>query len=211
MKNLRIQGSSDILGLNDKEVQERVEKGQVNILPKTPSRTISQIIKANVFTLFNGLNLILAVIVCIAGSPKNALFSMVILTNTIIGIFQEVRSKITLEKLSVLNSMGAIVMRNGYKVKVNIEEIVKSLKDIETEIQVEAERGFLDGINGSCHIPIGAYCNVDGENIVLTGLYGDEYGKKLITRTIEGKAYQARELGLELAGLILKEYEVYEG
>ena len=53
MKNLRIQGSSDILGLNDKEVQERVEKGQVNILPKTPSRTISQIIKANVFTLFN--------------------------------------------------------------------------------------------------------------------------------------------------------------
>ena len=92
-----------------------------------------------------------------------------------------------------------------------IEEIIKSLKDIETEIQVAAERGFLDGINGSCHIPIGAYCNVDGENIVLTGLYGDEYGKKLITRTIEGKAYQARELGLELAGLILKEYEVYEG
>ena len=49
------------------------------------------------------------------------------------------------------------------------------------------------------------------ENIVLTGLYGDEYGKKLITRTIEGKASQARELGLELARLILKEYEVYEG
>ena len=53
MKNLRIQGSSDILGLSDKEVQQRVDKGQVNILPKTPSRTISQIIKANVFTLFN--------------------------------------------------------------------------------------------------------------------------------------------------------------
>ena len=93
----------------------------------------------------------------------------------------------------------------------DIENIIESLKDIETEIQVSAERGFLDGINGSCHLPIGAYCNVDGENIVLTGLYGDEYGKKLITRTIEGKAYQARELGLELAGLILKEYEVYEG
>lgn len=125
MKNLRIQGSSDILGLSDKEVQQRVDKGQVNILPKTPSRTISQIIKANVFTLFNGLNLILAVIVCIAGSPKNALFSMVILTNTIIGIFQEVRSKITLEKLSVLSSIGATAMRNGHSVKINIEEIVK--------------------------------------------------------------------------------------
>lgn len=102
----------------------------------------------------------------------------------------------------------AIEIRKSSK---DIENIIESLKDIETEIQVSAERGFLDGINGSCHLPIGAYCNVDGENIVLTGLYGDEYGKKLITRTIEGKAYQARELGLELAGLILKEYEVYEG
>ena len=102
----------------------------------------------------------------------------------------------------------AIEIRKSSK---DIENIIESLKDIETEIQVSAERGFLDGINGSCHLPIGAYCNVDGENIDLTGLYGDEYGKKLITRTIEGKAYQARELGLELAGLILKEYEVYEG
>ena len=102
----------------------------------------------------------------------------------------------------------AIEIRKSSK---DIENIIESLKDIETEIQVSAERGFLDGINGSCHLPIGAYCNVDGENIVLTGLYGDEYGKKLITRTIEGKAYQARELGLEFAGLILKEYEVYEG
>ena len=102
----------------------------------------------------------------------------------------------------------AIEIRKSSK---DIENIIESLKDIETEIQVSAERGFLDGINGSCHLPIGAYCNVDGENIVLTGLYGDEYGKKLITKTIEGKASQARELGLELAGLILKEYEVYEG
>ena len=93
----------------------------------------------------------------------------------------------------------------------NIEEIVKSLKDIETEIQVEAERGFLDGINGSCHIPIGAYCNVEGENITLTGLYGDEEGNNLITKTIEGKAFQARELGLELARIISKEYDSYEG
>ena len=92
----------------------------------------------------------------------------------------------------------------------NIEEIVKSLKDIETEIQVAAERGFLDGINGSCHIPIGAYCNVEGENITLTGLYGDEEGNNLITKTIEGKASQARELGLELARVISKEYDSYE-
>lgn len=94
---------------------------------------------------------------------------------------------------------------------IDIEHMIKSLQDIETEIQVQAERGFLDGINGSCHIPIGAYCNVQGDTINLTGLYGDKDGNKLITKTISGKASKAREIGLELAKLILKEYKYYEG
>ena len=102
----------------------------------------------------------------------------------------------------------AIEIRENSK---DIEEIINSLKDKETEIQVAAERGFLDGINGSCHIPIGAYCDVDGENISLTGLYGDEEGNNLITKTLSGKASEAREIGLQLAKLISKEYERYEG
>ncbi|MGL6105958.1 hydroxymethylbilane synthase [Romboutsia sp.] len=92
-----------------------------------------------------------------------------------------------------------------------IEEIINSLSHKETEVQVAAERGFLDGINGSCHIPIGAYCNLDGENISLVGLFGDEEGTKLITKTIDGKASDARQVGLELAKLISKEYENHEG
>lgn len=92
-----------------------------------------------------------------------------------------------------------------------LENIINSLSHKETEIQVAAERGFLDGINGSCHIPIGAYCNVDGENINLVGLFGNEDGTKIVTKTIEGKAFNAREVGLELAKLISKEYENYEG
>lgn len=92
-----------------------------------------------------------------------------------------------------------------------IEQMISCIKDKETEIQVEAERGFLDGIQGSCHIPIGAYCKVDGENISLVGLFGDEDGTKLITKIIEGKSSCAREVGLELSKLILKEYENYEG
>ena len=101
--------------------------------------------------------------------------------------------------------------RNGTNIPKNTSEKINSLKDKETEIQVAAERGFLDGINGSCHIPIGAYCDVDGENISLTGLYGDEEGNNLITKTISGKASEAREIGLQLAKLISKEYERYEG
>lgn len=91
-----------------------------------------------------------------------------------------------------------------------VEKILDCLTDKVSEIQVSAERGFLDGINGSCHIPIGAYCKVNGENINLTGLYGDEEGKKLITKTISGKASEAREVGIELAKLISKEFKSYE-
>lgn len=91
-----------------------------------------------------------------------------------------------------------------------IENLIESLKDEETEIQVAAERGFLDGVNGSCHIPIGAYCRLDGEKINLTGLFGDEDSKKLIIKSIQGSSKFPREVGLELAKLVLKEYESYE-
>ncbi|MCG4723101.1 hypothetical protein L0M81_14290, partial [Alistipes putredinis] len=60
------------------------------------------------------------------------------------------------------------------------------------------------------HIPVGAYCKVDGDDIVLTGLYGDEEGNKIITKTINGKVSQAREVGIELAKLISKEFKSYE-
>lgn len=94
---------------------------------------------------------------------------------------------------------------------IEIEKIIDCLKDDVTKIQVEAERGFLDGVNGSCHIPMGAYCTVDDENIKLVGLYGDEEGTKLVIKSISGQASKARELGLELAELISKEYGNYEG
>lgn len=91
-----------------------------------------------------------------------------------------------------------------------IDEVINSLKDEITEIQVAAERGFLDGVNGSCHIPMGAYCKVDGEIINLTGLYGDEEGKALVIKSMEGSVHAPRELGIELAKLILKEYDCHE-
>lgn len=91
-----------------------------------------------------------------------------------------------------------------------IDEVINSLKDEITEIQVAAERGFLDGVNGSCHIPMGAYCEVYGEKIKLTGLYGDEEGKALVIKSIDGSVHAPRELGIELAKLILKEYDGHE-
>lgn len=92
-----------------------------------------------------------------------------------------------------------------------VELVVNSLKDELTELQVMAERGFLDGVNGSCHIPMGAYCEVFEDKIKLTGLFGSEDGNKLVIKSIEGDKNSPRELGKELAKLVLKEYDEYEG
>lgn len=88
-----------------------------------------------------------------------------------------------------------------------IEEIISHIKDEDTEIQVAAERGFLKGVNGSCHVPMGAYCEIKGDRLRLTGLYGDEEGNKLIIKSKEGEVENANKLGLELAEEVLKEYQ----
>lgn len=113
-----------IKGLSKAEVLNRIKDGKVNILPKAPSRTIGQIVRANLFTSYNALNAILAIIVFMAGSPKNAVFAGVIITNTIIGMFQEIRAKGILERLSVLNEKTVDVIREGEINNINVEEIV---------------------------------------------------------------------------------------
>ena len=87
------------------------------------------------------------------------------------------------------------------------EKIIDSIKDDITKIQIDAERGFLIGVNGSCHIPMGAYCEIEGEKITLTGLYGDGEGKKIVIQSKEGTLADAQKIGYELAKSVLKEYE----
>ncbi|EJO5347875.1 HAD-IC family P-type ATPase [Clostridium botulinum] len=113
-----------IKGLSKSEVLHRIKDGRVNILPKAPSRTLGQIVRANLFTSYNALNAILAIIVFMAGSPKNAVFAGVIITNTIIGMFQEIRAKGILERLSVINEKTIDVIREGKISNINVEEIV---------------------------------------------------------------------------------------
>lgn len=113
-----------ISGLTDSEVKERIREGKVNYIPKAPSRTFWQILRANLFTSFNAVNLILAVIVILAGSPKNAIFAGVIIVNTLIGIAQEIRAKGILEKLSVISMAKTKVVRDGMVKEIAIDEIV---------------------------------------------------------------------------------------
>ena len=87
------------------------------------------------------------------------------------------------------------------------EKIIDSIKDDITKIQIDAERGFLIGVNGSCHIPMGSYCEIEGEKITLTGLYGDGEGKKIVVQSQVGTLADAPKIGYELAKSVLKEYE----
>ena len=143
---LDIQESNEnsIVGLTEREVKQRIKDGKVNYIPKTPSRTIPQIIRANLFTKFNAINCALAAVIILAGSPKNAIFVGVIIVNTLIGVVQEVKAKYTLEKLSVISMAHAKVLRDGKIQEIPIEEIV--LDDVlylETGLQVLADGEIL--------------------------------------------------------------------
>ena len=89
-------------GLSAAEVQQRIELGQVNDVPHGTSRTVGEIIRANVFTRFNMLLGILVVVVLFVAPIQDALFGFVLVANTSIGIVQEVRAKRTLDRVRLL-------------------------------------------------------------------------------------------------------------
>ena len=88
---------------------------------------------------------------------------------------------------------------------IETESLLKPMHDQITEIQIKAERAFLNTINGGCHMPVGAYCIPCGEQITLHALFGDEEGKQLIFMSMEGEASDAEKVGCELANKMLKE------
>ncbi len=115
---------SGIAGLSDAEVAERVAQGRVNLIPPAPVRTTSEIVRANVFTWVNLIVGALFVVLLIAGKPADGLFVGVIVSNTVIGVVQELRARTALEQLAVLNAPHARVRRDGADRDVDIEHVV---------------------------------------------------------------------------------------
>ena len=87
-----------------------------------------------------------------------------------------------------------------------LEKMIDAIRDEISQIQTDAERSYLAGIDGSCHIPMGAYCEVDGEKLILTGIFGDEDGEKITIASLEGDRDNPKELGSNLAKLVLKKH-----
>ncbi|MGF6375929.1 cation-transporting ATPase E [Clostridiales Family XIII bacterium PM5-7] len=113
-----------MLGLTNREAEERKRNGLANEQVDSSTRSTKEIIKANVFTYFNLIFTVLAVLLIIAGSLKDLTFMGIVVGNALIGIAQEIKSKRTLDKLKLLKMPKAHVFREGRETTVPVEELV---------------------------------------------------------------------------------------
>lgn len=113
-----------INGLTRIEVENRIRDNKVNYDTSVKTKSIRDIIISNSFTLFNIINILLALLLVIVGSYKNTLFVFIIIINSLISIIQEVRSKRELDKLKVIASNSVLVLRDGIEEEIHINDIV---------------------------------------------------------------------------------------
>jgi cation-transporting P-type ATPase E len=111
-------------GLTSAEVAQRRADGRVNTTPKGTSRTVGQIVFANVFNPVNAIMLSLFVLILVAGFPADGLFVGVVVSNTVIGIAQELYARHELHKLQLLNAPHARVLREGVDHDIDVADVV---------------------------------------------------------------------------------------
>ncbi len=127
-------------GLSAAQVAERQAAGLTNYQGRQPTRTIAQILRANVLTRFNAILTVLLVVIVIVGPLQDALFGLVLVANSGVGILQELRAKRTLDRLSVLNAPTARVMRDGVVAEIPAGQVVRDdVVELRTGDQVIAD------------------------------------------------------------------------
>ncbi len=118
-------GNADNLrGLTSAEVAERVAAGKTNANTDVKTKSIGQIMREHTFTLFNFVNLALAVLVAITGQYRNMTFMIVVFINLAVGVIQEVRAKQMVDKLSILTAKKVRVVRDGVEQEVSVDDLV---------------------------------------------------------------------------------------
>ena len=111
-------------GLSTAEVEERIAAGKINRNMELKTKSVRELIIENLCTLFNLINVILAILVIMTGSFKNLTFLFVVFLNTAIGVIQSMRSKKMVDKLTLLTSKKAIAVRDGAEVELDLDQIV---------------------------------------------------------------------------------------
>ena len=111
-------------GLTKEQIRERFEQHADNFKVESSTLSVSEIVKSNVFTYFNLVFFIIAVLLTIVGAWSDMMFLPIIVANTCIGIIQEIHSKKVLDKLSILNAPQSTVIRDGKEEEVPAEKLV---------------------------------------------------------------------------------------
>ena len=112
------------VGLTSEQVDVRIKAKQTNKVKKVVGKSYLQIFVTNICTFFNLLGFIIFLLMALCGSWSNMMFVVVIMANTVVGIFQEIRSKIAVEKLSIVSEPTVDVLRDGQKQNIKTQQIV---------------------------------------------------------------------------------------
>ena len=200
------------IGLNTNEINNRIKSGKVNNFKETPSKTIGEIIKTNLFTLFNILCFTLAILVLITGQPRNIFFIVAIVCNLFIGIIQEIRAKKTIEKLSLLKHSKITVLRDKKEVEISKEEIVQDdivilKKGLQVPVDVIVVGEDIVEVDESLLTGESDYIVKKHGDIIYSGSFIMQGGGKAQSYKI-GKDMYINQLGLESKSFEVKKSEI---
>ena len=169
----------EVKGLTKKEVEEKIKQGKTNKIKNKTNESVLKIISKNIFTYFNLIFLILAILLITSHSYRNLTFLIIITINILIGIYQQIKSKIILDKLSLLDKSDYIVIRDRKKEKVSSEDlVVGDYVVLETGNQIPADAIVISGkiyVNESLltgeqdEIPKNANSNLMSGSFVVSG------------------------------------------
>ncbi|PID98054.1 MAG: hydrolase [Actinobacteria bacterium] len=202
-------------GLSTQQVRERVEAGATNAVKERTSRSLASIIRANIFTLFNGILIVAMIVVLIAGSWKDAVFGGVMIINAIVGIFSEWRAKRTLDALAIIDAAPATVWRDNKRTAIPFDDVV--LGDA-----VELTLGDRIGVDGVVCATTGLDVDeslLTGESIPVRKTVGDSVlagtavvaGGGLIEATAVGEDMYAQGITQEAKKFSLTTSEIQQG
>lgn len=172
-------------GLTSNEAEERVKNGLSNGDIDVKTKSIKRIFFDNIFTFFNLINVVLAVLVLIAGSFRNALFMVIIICNIGIGIFQEIRSKRVIDKLSIISAPKAHVLRDGEEKIMPVSNVVvDDIMLLSAGKQVCADAVVVDG---ECEANESL---ITGESDAIPKKIGDELisGSFVVSGSVKARA-----------------------
>src|SRR5229473_198855 len=181
-------------GLSSAQVAERRSRGLTNAGGEHTSRSVAHILRANILTRFNLILGVLLAVILAVGQPQDALFGIVLVTNALIGIGQELRAKRTLDRLAVLSAPRVRVIRDGAPREIAVEELVAGdLVDLRAGDQLAA-----DGV-------VRASAGLQADESLLTG-ESEPVDKRAGDRLLSGSFVVAGSGGYQATGVGAEAY-----